>query len=124
MNGDGFIIMDYWGTALPLKSSHFIADLIRRANFYKPILAFYGCFTLLFKSKQVIRGAGRSIVLRIFSRIAIYLESLLILELELAMLTYWGESETVIIWYLRLDSCLELNESIVLFEALILAFSV
>jgi hypothetical protein len=35
----------------------------------------------------------------IFCGIAVDLENLLFVEFKLAMLAYWGERETVIIWY-------------------------
>ncbi len=68
----------------------------------------------MFENNQIFRAIGWSIIIGIFCGIAIDLENLLILEFKLAILACWGERETLLIWYLLLNSSLQLNESVVL----------
>ncbi len=63
----------------------------------------------MLEDKPIIRGAGNGIILRILCRIAVDAESLLVVELKLAVMAYWLEREALLIRCHLLDSFLELN---------------
>ena len=51
----------------------------------------------MLKDELIFRGAGNGIIFRILCRIAVDTEILLIVEVELAILAYWGERKALLL---------------------------